>query len=428
MKSNPGISKLFIGLYLIIIAFIRLPAQISTGSTSGSATQNFAGLGVLLNPTWTNNSSIPNWYAQRTTSFTTCTPSNGSASSGDLYNYGTTNAADRSLGSIGSTTAGSFAWGVLLRNNGVANNRTSITVSFTGEQWRYGGGGSQTVSFYYKRSSLSISNLQPNSSASWTAVSALNFVSPISTLGARSLDGNLAANRVLISITITLSPALADGEYVMLKWDDPDQLGADSGFSIDDVTISWTAANNLPIGLSKFSGNSYHNQTNLQWSTASEINNDYFEIQSAGSEYGFRSIGTMNGALHSLVKKDYSFTDFSPYPGVNYYRLKQVDLDGSFTYSKTISIFFNPENSVQIFPNPASNELKMIFNINDVGQSNTFQYEIRIYDYLGRFIKSWKTDRSIKETSLDISEIPIGNYLLQLQDAQQVHSYTFMKK
>ena len=85
-------------------------------SATGSNTQNFNGLGTSSG-TWTDNSTISNWYAQRTGSGTTITISTGSTTGGDLYNFGSISATDRALGSIGSgnAAAGSFAWGVLLR-------------------------------------------------------------------------------------------------------------------------------------------------------------------------------------------------------------------------------------------------------------------------------------------------------------------------
>lgn len=227
--------KLFSSLWIGMSFFYSLSAQVSMGVFSSVYSQDFGALGpVSFN--WVNNFTLPNWYAQRSAGGNTFTSNNGTSTTGDLYNYGVTNAPDRSLGSLGAANTGDFSWGVLLRNtSGVPIS--SLSVSYTGEQWRHGSSGTESVLFYYKRSTTAISDLQPNNNATWTPVTALNFSSPITTGTARSLDGNLAANRAMISSEITFSTPLADGEYLMLKWDDIDHPGADDGLSTDDLSL-----------------------------------------------------------------------------------------------------------------------------------------------------------------------------------------------
>ncbi|GAB4134437.1 MAG: hypothetical protein OHK0045_23130 [Raineya sp.] len=207
--------------------------QVSITTTSGSYSQDFNSLPNTGSTTWLDNSTISNWYAQRTGSGTDIVANNGSSNVGNLYSYGT--ATDRALGSVGSGTAGNFAWGVKLRNN--TTSTLQISLAYTGEQWRNSAAVAQTVSFYYKKSAADFSALNPNSNATWTNVSSLNFTSPITGGTAGALDGNNASNRVIFSTTTvtTLDP----GEYIILKWDDPDHSGADHGLSIDDVTVSW---------------------------------------------------------------------------------------------------------------------------------------------------------------------------------------------
>lgn len=208
--------------------------QVSITTTTGSYSQNFNSLINTGSATWTDNSTIANWYAQRTGSGTDIVANNGGSNTGNLYSYGNT-ATDRALGSVGSGTAGNFAWGVKLQNN--TTSTLQISLAYTGEQWRNSAAAAQTVSFYYKTSSSDFSALNPNDNTTWTNVSLLNFTSPVTGGTAGALDGNLAANRVVFSSTTvtTLNP----GEYIILKWDDPDHSGADHGLSIDDVTISW---------------------------------------------------------------------------------------------------------------------------------------------------------------------------------------------
>ncbi|MBA3972221.1 MAG: hypothetical protein H0X46_08780, partial [Bacteroidetes bacterium] len=113
-----------------------------------------------------------------------------------------------------------------------------------------------------------------------------------------------------------------------------------------------TLVNPLPIELLSFTGYSASNGNQLTWSTATEINNDYFDIERSSNGADFSKIGTLDGNGNSITTIVYNFTDATPLTGINYYRLKQVDYNGSFSYSNMISIngtFF--ENPIQVYPN-----------------------------------------------------------------------------
>ncbi len=210
-------------------------------TTSGSHVQEFNTLILSGSGTWTDNSTIANWYAQRSETGSTIAAGTGSANAGNLYSYGATLDSDRALGSLGSTAAGNFAYGVLLRNTS-GGTITDIRVSYVGEQWRNSGVAAQTASFHYRTATTPITALNPNANGAWTAVAALNFTSPITGGTAGALNGNLAVNRVAFSDVAIPSLSLANNDYIMLKWDDPDHTGADHGLSIDDVLIEWTVA------------------------------------------------------------------------------------------------------------------------------------------------------------------------------------------
>jgi hypothetical protein len=230
--------KIYFLMMMIIITSVSY-SQV-TMTTTGSYSQDFNILPASGSATWVNNSSISNWYHQRSGTGTTIVANDGVSNAGNLYSYGTGTATERALGVLNSGNAaiGNMANGVLLRNTS-GTTITSITVSYVGEQWRNSAAAAQTVTFYYQTSSSAISLLDPNVSTGWTNVAALNFTSPITGGTASPLNGNLAANRVAISSTIP-SLSLANNDYIMLKWDDPDHTGADHGLSIDDVSISWT--------------------------------------------------------------------------------------------------------------------------------------------------------------------------------------------
>lgn len=96
----------------------------------------------------------------------------------------------------------------------------------------------------------------------------------------------------------------------------------------------------LPVQLINFTGSSNENGVKLNWTTASETNNQYFEILRAGEDKNFISIGKVNGSGNSSTSKSYSFDDFNPATGNNYYQLKQVDFDGKSASFAPIAVSF----------------------------------------------------------------------------------------
>jgi hypothetical protein len=145
--------------------------------------------------------------------------------------------------------------------------------------------------------------------------------------------------------------------------------------------VSWADA--LPITLIYFGADKYENdKANITWSTAMEINNQFFSIERSADALTWASIGQVQGAGNSTDQKNYSLIDSKPLPGTNYYRLKQVDYDGKFTYSDIVEVEF-PMSSVTVsalcvYPNPLRKNslLNVKFtngttNIKDVTITNT---------------------------------------------------------
>lgn len=232
--------KIFTAALILMtnLVFAQVPM-----TTSGSYSQDFNTLATSgTTNSWSDNSTIANWYSQRTGSGTNYAADAGNATGGNLYSYGTGTNTDRALGSIGSgnAAAGHFAHGVLLRNTS-GTTITDIKVSYTLEQWRNAAKTtSDTITFWYKTSSSAISVLNPNSNATWTKVAGLSLGSPTNTLTSGALDGNATANKSSLANIAIPGLSLADNEFIILKWEDTNHLGNDHGLAIDDITISWT--------------------------------------------------------------------------------------------------------------------------------------------------------------------------------------------
>ena len=105
------------------------------------------------------------------------------------------------------------------------------------------------------------------------------------------------------------------------------------------------------------------NSIELNWTTTSEENFDYFSIQKSINESDFTEIGMVKGAGSGSQSIDYSFEDEKPFSGINYYRLKAVDLDGTFEYFNVLGIDFDLKRiPVLIYPNPVINRKFIIEN------------------------------------------------------------------
>ena len=133
----------------------------------------------------------------------------------------------------------------------------------------------------------------------------------------------------------------------------------------DIIRFTIDCASPLPIELISFTGERIKcNENSIKWSTASEINNDYFEINRSSDAINFNKIGEVNGAGNSTQILSYFFIDLNPPASLNYYRLKQIDYNGNNEISSIISI----DNSCTV-------DLKVLKTTNLLGQEVNEQYE-----------------------------------------------------
>ncbi|MDW8393995.1 MAG: hypothetical protein RMK52_07090, partial [Chitinophagales bacterium] len=192
--------------------------------------QNFNSLPSSGSPTWTNNVTLAQWYSNRTT----ITANDGSSTAGSLYSYGSTSSTERALGSLASGSTGTIHYGVAITNT-TGSTLTTVSVSYTGEQWRNGASGVvNLLDFAYQLNASSIT------SGTWTDVNPLDFASIHNSGTAGALNGNLAANRTSISHTYSLT--IAPGDVLWLRWSDIDNTGSDHGLAVDDLTVTLTGA------------------------------------------------------------------------------------------------------------------------------------------------------------------------------------------
>jgi len=111
-------------------------------------------------------------------------------------------------------------------------------------------------------------------------------------------------------------------------------------------------ANPLPVEMVFFRAANMLNRVELNWQTASEINNDFFEVQRSFDGQEFEVIGLVEGNGNSLTSIDYDFKDYAPLAGDSYYRLRQVDFDGAFEYSEVVKVKRGQDSDLVAVPNP----------------------------------------------------------------------------
>lgn len=179
----------------------------------------------------------------------------------------------------------------------------------------------------------------------------------------------------------------------------------------------------LPITLSRFEVKRKDAVGLLYWNTASEHNNAYFSIERSADGRNFEAIGQIRGAGNTYEPQNYAYTDERPLKGLNYYRLKQVDFDGTHTYSRVASVVFGHNGDIRFLPSPATDLLQVL--LEEPAPEGTL-YEV--FDQYGRFIKSGIFVAESKTCELDLSALPQGSYLFRLVQEQSVRSKQFLKQ
>lgn len=173
----------------------------------------------------------------------------------------------------------------------------------------------------------------------------------------------------------------------------------------------------LPINLLSFDAQPVLENVVVTWTTASETNNDYFTVERSKDGFNFEALLALDGAGNSTNILNYKVTDFTPFEGISYYRLKQTDFDGKFDYSNVKAVNFHKPIQTQlwsIFPNPTDLNGVYIKNTN----SDAKQLTLKIIDLTGKVIKI-ETIKNINANAslfVGFEHISTGMYLLELND------------
>jgi hypothetical protein len=212
-------------------------------------------------------------------------------------------------------------------------------------------------------------------------------------------------------------------ELYVVAWlfDETTKAVLNSGTRFDPTVV--------PVELTDFKGEIKESKNRLTWTTASEINTQYFDIERSTNSDKFETVGRVKAAGQSASPLTYAFEEENALQKNNYYRLKTVDLDGSFSISKTITLVGNNKHpqALKLFPSPATHTLNFSY---DATVKST---DWRILDAFGKVVRQSLASKNGQNTggvateTVDVSGLPNGVYLLQLKQQNGMEVARFVK-
>lgn len=209
---------------------------------------------------------------------------------------------------------------------------------------------------------------------------------------------------------------------VMLTWTGKTNAACGGTTCIAENSISALV---LPVELIQFQAKEQEGLVKLNWATASELNSSHFELERSSDGREFEKIGKVLGVGTSAERTDYKFQDKEPLIGGNYYRLRQVDFDGAFDYSKIVYVNVKNSSEMVFFPTQVQSLATLQFNTEEGGDLN-----ISIFDSLGKMImsKAFIADEGLNSYDLEIGHLAPGAYFISIEgERYQVTTTRFVK-
>lgn len=189
--------------------------------------------------------------------------------------------------------------------------------------------------------------------------------------------------------------------------------------TIDNFNESSTP---LPIKLTSFTASNYNNSyVLLKWSTSMEQFNDHFDIERSLDGTNFEKIGAVKAVGNSTTPQYYSTQDDNPADGMNFYRLKQVDLNGKTFYSWIVPVQFGKQIAPTIFPNPANSFFNVI-------AGKDLITEVVLYSASGNRIQHLLNKDGLSTIKMVSSNLAPGVYIVEIRTATQIYQQKLLKQ
>jgi len=198
------------------------------------------------------------------------------------------------------------------------------------------------------------------------------------------------------------------------------EFGGDFTLASTDFNI-----NPLPVEFLSFVGKQIGSNIRLEWATATEIDNEKFEIEHHTGEGEFTKIGLVPGNGDSDEVIEYRYVHNNPALGANFYRLKQIDFDGDFDYSDIIRVWFEQAGDFdfEVFPNPASENMSVRFGKNIPASS-----VVEVLSLSGQSMMRQTLGSDGDEINLNVGNLSKGLYILQVNTGNEVFKSRIIKE
>jgi len=186
-----------------------------------------------------------------------------------------------------------------------------------------------------------------------------------------------------------------------------------SGFSCTGAgALAINVSGVVPVSFISFTAAIKNKTIVLNWKTASENNNKGFDIQRSQDGFNWNTIGFVNGSINAASEKTYQFSDFNPLSGKAIYRLRQVDLDGNFTYSSIATVQLLQSDFYSLTRNVSNNRYQL--NLAATSQ----KVELSLLDAGGK--KLMFKQGAMGAETIDLSKFAAGIYILQIRKGNEL--------
>jgi len=339
-------------------------------------------------------------------------------------------------GPVNATVLGPNVSSATLSRNAAGLTASAATNAFGATSWTNGGSAATafTANDYY---TIEIT-IDPAYKATYTSLQAAlqrSANGPTNT----ELRSNKTGVNALGNSTVTTTPTLytynsgfvpnlsnvtGTVQFYVVGWNatgdtEPLDIG---NFSGNDLIINGSTA--LPVSLIDFDAQrTGDDQVLLQFKTVSETNNAYFDVERSADGARYTPIGRVPGMGNSTELNRYTFMDDTPLQGVNYYRLRQVDFDGQFTFSPGVTAFVGTRANLYVAPNPVSDEVTVVYP-GGLSEPSTWQ----VFDQSGRLVLEGTADAEAAYFGFNVAGLAEGVYVLRVANGREVMSERFQKR
>lgn len=216
------------------------------------------------------------------------------------------------------------------------------------------------------------------------------------------------------AITLTAIPKPG---YHFVRWEKNtvnDSSNPELTLTITTATLNYKAvfaAGALPVVLKSFNAKKQENKVNLTWETTMEANHDHFVVERSSNAQNWSQLATVKGSGNTTTTlQQYHLIDEKPLPNINYYRLKQVDLDQTTTYSRIISVDMSLFTITNLWPNPVSDELNVTLD------ESFPQPAYEITDINGIIIRASQKMSAMRAVKIPVGNLAPGIYMLHIKN------------